>query len=474
MPKISIIIPVYNTSKYLRECLDSVLAQTFKDIEIICINDGSTDNSLDILHEYERLDQRIKVINIENQGVCVARTLGIENAKSELIFQLDSDDIIAPTALEKMYSHFMAGDGDIITCRVMMFGKKLGELKLPKPTKLNMVKDNCLVNAALLRKSDFLECGGYSEDYKLALEDYDLWLNLLFEHNKKIYRVPEILFYYRIKDKSESRNWQHRDEHIRLVKNMYSKHPHIKWYLYINFVIKQIRKVARFFFRIQDNKVKILKIPVFRLKKYDCVISIGAACFVPDALKHLKVRKFSGPFDWMYGSNVETRLKCVYDEFNNYFDYKDFEYLEVNKDNGKAIYKNKKTGIVYNHDFEQGDFNKTFPPVAEKYKRRTKRMIDHLLTDNRVLLVFAEFMNIGNVDEIIKTIDDLNYKYPAEIDFLYINNNKNIKLGDFTAPRRISKNVIYSEYYYYKFPDETTTARKITEQIVKKVMKTSI
>ena len=108
------------------------------------------------------------------------------------------------------------------------------------------------------------------------------------------------------------------------------------------------------------------------MKKYDCVISIGAACFVPDALKHLKVRKFSGPFDWMYGSNVETRLKCVYDEFNNYFDYKDFEYLEVNKDNGKAIYKNKKTGIVYNHDFEPGDFNKTFPPVAEKYKETSK------------------------------------------------------------------------------------------------------
>lgn len=474
MSKISVIIPIYNTGKYLAECLDSVLAQTLSDIEIICINDGSTDNSAEILAKYEKKDSRIKTINIKNQGVVVARNIGVANAQSELIFPLDSDDIIDPTTLEKLYSHFMSGDGDIITCRVMMFGEKLGELVLAKPTKLNMSKNNCLVNAALLKKSDFLKCGGYSEDCKIALEDYDLWLNLLFKHNKKIYRVQEILFYYRIKDKSESRNWQHREEHERLVKNMYNKYPNIKIYSRIESIIKNFHKFVHFFFRIKNNQIRIFKTPIFTLKKYNCVISIGAACFVPEALKNLNLRKFSGPFDWMHGSDVLTRLNCVYNEFKDYFNYDDFEYLEENPENGKAIYRNIKTGIIYNHDFEPGDFKRTFPPVAEKYKRRTERMINHLIKDKNVLLIFAEFMKTGNKEEILNIMNDINYKFPANIDLLYINNNPDIKLGDFSKPKRISKNVIYSEYHYYKFPDETPIARKLTEKIIKKIIKKSI
>ena len=73
MPKISVIIPVYNAQEYLSECLDSVLSQTLSDIEIICINDGSTDNSLEILKEYAKKDERIKIINQRNKGVSVAR-----------------------------------------------------------------------------------------------------------------------------------------------------------------------------------------------------------------------------------------------------------------------------------------------------------------------------------------------------------------------------------------------------------------
>ncbi len=267
MDKISIIIPVYNTGKYLAECLDSVIKQTFKDIEIICVNDGSTDNSQQILNSYAKKDQRIKVIEQKNQGVVSARNLGVKQAKYDLIFPLDSDDIIAPDTLEKLYTSLKYGYGDIITCRVMMFGNKNGELILPKPIKRNMVIDNCLVSAALFKKSDFFESGGYSSEYDTALEDYDLWLNLVFNHNKKIYRVPEILFYYRIKEKTESRNWQHRNEHKNIVKKLHKKYPQMNKYVYINFFYKSLRKIQRFFFRIQDDKVKILKISVYHLNK---------------------------------------------------------------------------------------------------------------------------------------------------------------------------------------------------------------
>ena len=81
MAKISVIIPVYNVEKYLRECLDSVVNQTYKDIEIICINDGSIDNSLKILEEYSQNDNRIKIFNQTNQGVSVARNIGTKESR---------------------------------------------------------------------------------------------------------------------------------------------------------------------------------------------------------------------------------------------------------------------------------------------------------------------------------------------------------------------------------------------------------
>ena len=103
MPKVSVIIPVYNVEDYLRECLDSVINQTLKDIEIICIDDGSTDNSLEILKEYAQRDNRIFIIDRENRGVGKSRNEGIEKANGEFVCFIDPDDLY-PTndILEKL------------------------------------------------------------------------------------------------------------------------------------------------------------------------------------------------------------------------------------------------------------------------------------------------------------------------------------------------------------------------------------
>jgi glycosyltransferase involved in cell wall biosynthesis len=103
-PKISVIIPVYNVEQYLRECLNSVINQTFKDIEIICIDDGSTDNSLNILEEYKKKDIRIKVIHQENKGLSIARNNGVEIAKGRYICFIDSDDWVDKKMCETFYS----------------------------------------------------------------------------------------------------------------------------------------------------------------------------------------------------------------------------------------------------------------------------------------------------------------------------------------------------------------------------------
>lgn len=112
--KVSIIIPVYNVADYLERCLDSVCNQTLRDIEIICINDCSPDNSLDILKEYAKSDNRIKVIDFkENKGVAIARNEGIKQAKGEYIGFVDSDDYVDLDFYEKLYNNALNQNADI-------------------------------------------------------------------------------------------------------------------------------------------------------------------------------------------------------------------------------------------------------------------------------------------------------------------------------------------------------------------------
>lgn len=111
---ISVIIPVYNVEKYLRDCLNSVIGQTYKDLEIICINDGSTDNSLSILEEYAKIDKRITIINKKNAGVSAARNDGIEKSVGEYLFCLDSDDYIDKDFLEVFYNNAKQNNSDLV------------------------------------------------------------------------------------------------------------------------------------------------------------------------------------------------------------------------------------------------------------------------------------------------------------------------------------------------------------------------
>ena len=113
MPAISIIIPVYNVEPYLRECLDSVVNQTFRDIEIICVNDGSTDGSPAILEEYAAKDSRIQIVNKENGGLNSARNAGLDRVTGEYFAILDSDDWLDLTAYEKAYARAKESDADM-------------------------------------------------------------------------------------------------------------------------------------------------------------------------------------------------------------------------------------------------------------------------------------------------------------------------------------------------------------------------
>ena len=113
MPKVSVIIPVYNVENYLRECLDSVVNQTLKDIEIICVDDGSTDSSLEILKEYAAKDERIIIIQQENKGAGAARNTGLNTASGEYVYFVDADDWLSVDCLEKTYNKISANNADV-------------------------------------------------------------------------------------------------------------------------------------------------------------------------------------------------------------------------------------------------------------------------------------------------------------------------------------------------------------------------
>ena len=184
MPKISVIIPVYNTEKYLKQCLDSVINQTLKDIEIICVDDCSTDNSLEILEEYANKDNRIKIIEQEvNQGQGIAKNIGINCAQGDYIMFLDSDDWLELNACEIAYNQISQNNNDFVYFNLKFFYEKTNEYKTdyirlkPFISKVGM-KSFCFENV----DKTFMKFG--EAVYKIYKKDFLNKYDIRFTSNK--------------------------------------------------------------------------------------------------------------------------------------------------------------------------------------------------------------------------------------------------------------------------------------------------
>lgn len=130
MVEISVILPVYNSENYIKECLDSLLSQTFKDIEILCIDDGSTDGSLNILKDIEKTDSRITVITQENIGVAKTRNNGLNLVKGNYVYFMDSDDCLDKNAFKKLHDNITSNRSDFCIMKVI-FVNGSEEYKFP-------------------------------------------------------------------------------------------------------------------------------------------------------------------------------------------------------------------------------------------------------------------------------------------------------------------------------------------------------
>ena len=141
-PKVSVIIPVYNVEKYLRQCLDSIINQTLKEIEIICVDDGSTDKSLKILQEYKEKDNRFIILTQQNQHAGVARNNGLKIAKGKYLSFLDSDDFFELNMLEEMYNKAEKDQSDIVVCEYKSYNN------VTKKNMKHIKIDNYFVNSS--------------------------------------------------------------------------------------------------------------------------------------------------------------------------------------------------------------------------------------------------------------------------------------------------------------------------------------
>lgn len=147
--KVSVIVPIYNSENYLNRCLDSLVNQTLKNIEIILVNDGSKDNSLHICKEYSKNDNRIKIIDGENSGVSIARNKGLDIAEGEYVGFVDSDDYIDLNTFEEMYKIANEKNVDIVVCNFYRDNNSIFKTKLPK----NKVLEGEELKKALMNSS---------------------------------------------------------------------------------------------------------------------------------------------------------------------------------------------------------------------------------------------------------------------------------------------------------------------------------
>lgn len=196
MDKISVIVPVYNAENYINRCVDSILNQTHKDIEVILVNDGSKDNSLEILREYEQKDSRVKVIDQENKGVAVARDVGLKNAIGEYIAFCDSDDSYEPDFLQLLYKNLINYGADMSLCRARLFKNEepsiLNEsdsvLIWDRHQAINAFLDQKLLNGVLwnkLIKRELFENFDFDKSFYWLEDSHAIW-KILQKCNKVV------------------------------------------------------------------------------------------------------------------------------------------------------------------------------------------------------------------------------------------------------------------------------------------------
>jgi glycosyltransferase involved in cell wall biosynthesis len=202
-PQVSVVIPVWNGERYLKQAIESILAQDFVDFELIVIDDGSTDRSAEIVSAFAH-DPRVALHKQANAGVVAARNAGLRLAQAEFVAFLDADDIALPGRLVKQVAYLRAHpETAVIGSNISYFSDDDGVIRTQKfpfgtaRVAIALETGNPLAQpSVMLRKTLAIDAGGYREAFRFGAEDYDLWLRLAEKH--PLDNLPEVLTLYRI------------------------------------------------------------------------------------------------------------------------------------------------------------------------------------------------------------------------------------------------------------------------------------
>lgn len=279
---ISIVIPIYNVENYVEKCLNSVIRQTYNNIEIILIDDGSKDKSKEICDSYARKDKRINVIHKENRGVSSARNTGIEAAKGNYITFIDSDDYIDEDYIEKLYGLCIKNNSDIVICGVKDEDCDGNIVKQSKEIKVNLNKKDFLkellnqqyfftVCWAKFYKRDIIGNIRFNENMKIA-EDFDFLYRLLDNVHNVYVDTTEKMYHFLMREGSATKSgfnadWQKEIELCqKIVDDVSSKWTDLEKYAikrYFNAVMSCMIMVLKS--NSEKNDIKYLR---EKLKKY--------------------------------------------------------------------------------------------------------------------------------------------------------------------------------------------------------------
>lgn len=192
-PLVSIIITNYNYGRFLGEAIESALAQTWQDREILFIDDGSTDDSVDLARRYP-----ITVLTQKNSGVCIARNNALTLARGEFVMFLDADDRLVPTAVEHMLARLRDAPVEVgyVYGQMEYFGVKTGIFASQPFDARKLAKANFICATTLLRKQVIVDAGGYDDGFRMLREDWELYLRLWSRGYRGEF-LPEVILEYR-------------------------------------------------------------------------------------------------------------------------------------------------------------------------------------------------------------------------------------------------------------------------------------
>lgn len=282
MPKVSIIIPIYNADEYLKNCLDSIIKQSLEDIEIICINDGSTDSSAKILEEYSN-HSNIKVINQENSGVSIARNRGIEEANGEYIGFVDSDDWVDIDFYEKLYDSAKRHNAEIAAAG---FFKVKSNSKKPRTVyteeelfsdiqeKINIcnIPKYCYVWNKIYKLSE-LKKNNLKFTENVNYEDVRFTIRALY-YLERLVTVPDVFYYYRSRKNSIVKTTKNTEDKANALIDMFNfadEHKIIFPDKARIFTVKKLTCLNILFMKIKRTKNSLIYllfgiIPIFKTR----------------------------------------------------------------------------------------------------------------------------------------------------------------------------------------------------------------